>query len=655
MRTATIYNYIIESTTIASIAIMLLTLVRHFLRKPLGNRALCFAWLLVAIRLLCPLALPNPIINTIRPTYSQDQGIRPIADQIKVRFRDASQYVDRRVSKARKDKGANDPVQKAFAAFVDSTYDGSLSLTLMKIYLLGAGVVLCYFTVSNIRFRRKLKTGRIEPITGKLLTQYQELCRLRKVKLIPVYFTDPLSSACLVGVFRPYIAMPLTAAPSEAISVLTHEVCHYKSKDHLYGILRLACCVIHWFNPLVWLAASMSRTDRELHCDDKVVEKLTQEDKLAYTNILVLAAAKRISPSMALLATGMTMTGKKLVNRVNAILQNSQTIKMLASSFSLLCCILLIGSFATAEYLIFPTLPAISNSYIAPENQSITDDSAAIAYAKAFWQTDLLGIDINEADWRFESRHGVFTVHTTVPALNYPLAISFLPDGTILRFAAGSNWNTSNSTTRLYDIKQDEQEKMSKYLLAFAKAMLPGVVGRIEGMRYNGEELHDEYRYVSFVGINSVSDTAYQFQVQVSPTVRIVEFYTDYNMQEQLKSEASKEAAMMCSLLAGGFNATNMAWNDILYTSPADNDIPLEDALALGLNAIYKHYGETADSMSRFHLEYGFRTEPDAFSESDYWYLKFIGTDPKKDQYQAMVHSPDGEILYLANAYGAEY
>ena len=49
------------------------------------------------------------------------------------------------------------------------------------------------------------------------------------MKPVPVYFTDPLPSACLVGVFRPYIALPLTAKPQEAIQVLTHEVCHIKT------------------------------------------------------------------------------------------------------------------------------------------------------------------------------------------------------------------------------------------------------------------------------------------------------------------------------------------------------------------------------------------------------------------------------------------
>ena len=60
MRTATVYNFLIEANIMASLAILLMIPIRKFLRPRLGSRALCFAWLLVAVRLLCPVALPIP-------------------------------------------------------------------------------------------------------------------------------------------------------------------------------------------------------------------------------------------------------------------------------------------------------------------------------------------------------------------------------------------------------------------------------------------------------------------------------------------------------------------------------------------------------------------------------------------------------------------
>ena len=88
MRTAVVFNFLIESGIIASVGILLMLLARWLLREQIGSRALVFGWLLVGVRLLCPLALPNPLINQIRPPVVWDWGIRPIAAQVKVRLRD---------------------------------------------------------------------------------------------------------------------------------------------------------------------------------------------------------------------------------------------------------------------------------------------------------------------------------------------------------------------------------------------------------------------------------------------------------------------------------------------------------------------------------------------------------------------------------------
>ena len=89
MRSAFVYNFLIEANIMASIAIILMIPLRKFFRKQLGNSAICFGWLLVAIRLLCPLSLVNPLIHEIRSPFAADAAIRPIAGQIKVRISDA--------------------------------------------------------------------------------------------------------------------------------------------------------------------------------------------------------------------------------------------------------------------------------------------------------------------------------------------------------------------------------------------------------------------------------------------------------------------------------------------------------------------------------------------------------------------------------------
>ena len=344
MRSALIFNFLIEANIMASIAILLMMLLRKLLRKPLGNSALCFGWLLTAVRLLCPLSLPNPFIHEIRPPYISDTAIRPIAGQIKMRLIDAIIDLGTVFWRAGNQQAANE-MQKA-AVGVD--YNGYPAI-FAWIWMAGCILVLLWFAFRNIQFRKALKNNRIEEISGEQKEMYLHLCEERKIKPVPVYYTDPVPGACLVGILKPYIVLPVITAPKDVRNVLIHEICHLKNRDQIWGILRLLCCAIHWFNPLVWLAASMSRTDCELRCDDRVTAPMDEAERKDYASVLVLATAKKNMPGIGVMATGMTMTGKRLKNRVTAIVQNRKPIRIFAGVFMIFAFACMIGAFATSE------------------------------------------------------------------------------------------------------------------------------------------------------------------------------------------------------------------------------------------------------------------------------------------------------------------
>ena len=239
MRSAFVYNFLIEANIMASIAIILMIPLRKFFRKQLGNSAICFGWLLVAIRLLCPLSLVNPLIHTIRSPFAADTAIRPIAGQIKVRISDALGDLSSLFWRA-----DNQSAYEVTNRLQVGMENASTSITLAKVWLAGVLLIVAWFLFSNIRFRLRLRADRIDRISGELLEQYEALCRRRHIKPVPVYFTDPLPSACLVGVFRPYIALPLSASPQDVIHVLTHEICHIKTRT-ISGESCVSCAVLY--------------------------------------------------------------------------------------------------------------------------------------------------------------------------------------------------------------------------------------------------------------------------------------------------------------------------------------------------------------------------------------------------------------------------
>ena len=450
------------------------------------------------MRLLCPITLPNPFISAIRPAFQQDVAIRPIPAQLQIRFSDAGEALVARVEGA---LGQNSPIARGVGELVDSAYNGSLSMNLMKLYVVGVLAVLLWFVYSNLRFRNRLKADRIEPIDGQLLGDYERLCRERGVKPLPVYFTDPLPSACLVGVFRPYIALPLTAKPQEAIQVLTHEVCHFKGRDQVWALLRLACCALHWFNPLVWLAACMSRTDGELACDDRVIAQLDGKARLAYANVLLLAATRRYAPSVGVLATGMTMTGRRLKTRVSTILRHREVKRGAAIAFALAGCMLLAGAFATREARPSFALPAHADTAALLRPSAVNSNEEAIAYAKRVWAMPQLDASTEDASWDVDREKEGFLVYASWDAPASPLLrLRFSPDGA-LRELYNMHAFVDYATPRAwYDQDEAARDALEGFVLDWAKAA--GLSDDVRPLRlaYIGDKGMSEYEYITFHG-----------------------------------------------------------------------------------------------------------------------------------------------------------
>lgn len=644
MRKAIVYNFLLEATIIASIAILLMLIVRKVLRKQLGSRAIAFAWLLVAIRLLCPLTLPNPLINEIRSPFASDKGIRPIAGQVQVRFGDFVSDLDR--LKYRYDWDREHPIAKTTEALDEAVYTGHFAKVAMWVYVAGAAGVAGWFTFRNIRFRHMLKANRVEAISGKVEMEYHQLCVKRKCKPLPVYYTDPLPSACLVGVFHPYIALPLTSKPNETIHVLDHEICHYKGWDHIWGLLRLLCCIVHWFNPLVWLAANLSMTDCELACDERVTEGLTDEERKDYANVLVLAAARRNAPGLPVLATGMTMTGKKLRERVRNIIQNKSAVRWLAIGFAVMACILLVLAFCTAEYKPVYRLSAggYSNAEVIAAN-AIQSEEEAIARAKELWESPYLNFDESNLQWAVQKELGGFRVQAMKN--DTVLETILLTDGTPIML--DNLWATVGGEYQPAEEGTYRWDEAGAFILNFMDTVLPGHSQRVEAIRESDYFLLDGIPHARLYGMVTSKlgvEVGYSFVVRMDESPRVVTCIIHQPVHAQLWKdgiayEASPLAHRMNGLLARAYTEADHMSN---ISQPPADAITAEDAMQIAIDYIAEKYGETPESMQRFEVHYVYHDNSGSFT-APYWQFDFSCLHPL-DIYSVMVHSPDGEILY---------
>ena len=527
MRKADLFNFLLEANLMACMAIVLLIIARKIFRKPLGSGPICFGWLLVAARLLCPLALPNPLIGSIRSDFINDLAIRPIATQFKRRAEDALADL---YSFTRMDLGIPEEhvVSRGVFRAYSSTWDGSMAKMLVIIWLVGFALVLGWFIYSNLRFHRNLSRNRIEPLSGELLEKYRALCEKRKVRPLPVFLVDPLPSACLIGVFRPWIALPVTAEPGEAENILDHEICHFKGGDHLFALLRLFCCALHWFNPLVWLGANLCRADMEMRCDERVTRGMDDAQKRDYAAVLVKAAARRTLPGLPVLATGMTMKAKRLKSRVKGIIENQRPIRAAAFAFVLVSSMLLVGAFATAEYYPIPSIPDFSADMLV-ENRPVETAEEALALAREIAALPLIATDVDGAAWEVDEYPDAgapaWRVKAVAPNINYYIVV-LLKEGGIYSIAQSPNcnWDAVNQFPKYSHRDEEFKPVLLEFVKDFSVYANPALEGKLDGMKFTYDFMYQNRRYAVFETPISGTLQHMMLRLQTSPEIRILEY-----------------------------------------------------------------------------------------------------------------------------------
>lgn len=288
-----------EAILTSSILILVIIALRYLLRGKISLRLQHALWALVALRLLMPFSLfrsPVSVMNAVNALVvpaavaEYDGGGTGETAANDPESSEAAQ-TDKTITQ-------QETVVTAVAAAVPETSTENTGDILRILWLIGMGVAaLCLF-LSNLVFYRRLRK-RAVPVE-------MPDCPL------PVYRAEGLPSPCLYGVFRPAIYLTPESFGSEARlrHILAHELTHRRHLDHIWPVVRGACLVLHWFNPLVWLAAVLSKRDCELACDEGTLLRLGEDSRVEYGRTLVGMMIARSGPA-DLLCCATTMTDGK--------------------------------------------------------------------------------------------------------------------------------------------------------------------------------------------------------------------------------------------------------------------------------------------------------------------------------------------------------
>lgn len=204
-----------------------------------------------------------------------------------------------------------------------------------------------------------------------------------RIKLLPVYVVELLDSPCIMGYkgeVAIYVTSQIAADKQKLRYAITHELCHYKHHDLTWSIVRGGLLAFYWFNPLVWVAAIMSKRDCELACDYGVIKEVGEEERLTYGQTLVdLIKQREQKGNVLCMATTMYGSANGIKERVSMIAENKKK-KVTALVAALLIVALSVGCTFTS---------ALDNNINYLGNKEEAEINAfAIKWADAFSERD---------------------------------------------------------------------------------------------------------------------------------------------------------------------------------------------------------------------------------------------------------------------------
>lgn len=307
-------EWIVSSSVLVAVVILL----RFVLKGKISLRLQYALWAVVLVRLLVPVSFGDTAMSVSNLTQkaAETEPVQFVSALSETELpRMSYQAAYNEVSKEYADRGINieEMPLEEYAETVDyeimNKMNGDLSVAEVVKIIWISGITLAgiWFLLSNLRLYRSLKK------TRTLLTDSHAL---------PVYLSDAIDTPCLFGLFHPAIYLTSEAIESEHTQrhAVEHELTHFHHKDNIWAILRSVCLAVHWFNPLVWCAAVLSRNDAELACDESTILRLGEDERAAYGRTLIhLTCEKR--PALLNTATTMTGSGKSIKERIALIVK----------------------------------------------------------------------------------------------------------------------------------------------------------------------------------------------------------------------------------------------------------------------------------------------------------------------------------------------
>lgn len=305
-----------QATLAMSAVIALLLLALPALSRRCSARSVSLVFLIVFVGLLVPwrlwparpvaaLTLPVPVPVSAPVSADEYPAVQPTAR----RTLENAAWRTEETPDASAAQGAAKKARPSAATLV------------FLVWAAGAAGVLLWNLCGYARFRRT--AGRwARPIADERCREALRQARrsLGVKKTVRLRYCPAVGSPMLVGTRRPMILLPDTKLTERELAlVLRHELTHLKRRDIPRRALALTACALHWFNPLVWMAARMQVFYCEAACDERVLRGADLDERQYYSETIIAVIRRRTGPRTAL-STSFYGGKKSMKKRIAAIM-----------------------------------------------------------------------------------------------------------------------------------------------------------------------------------------------------------------------------------------------------------------------------------------------------------------------------------------------
>ena len=276
----------IINMSISASWLVLAVLILRFVLKKAPKWINVLLWGIVAIRLICPFSFESTL------------SLIPSAETIPLNIgMDTTPTINSGIS------AINNAVNPIISQSNTPMAGASVSLLQITIgiyeyiWIFGMIALALYTVISYWRLRRKVDTA----------VRYKD----------NIFQSENVSFPFVLGIIKPRIYLPFKMNGQYLEHVVAHEQAHICRKDHWWKPLGFLLLMIHWFNPLMWLAYVLLCRDIELACDEKVIKELGNEQRGDYTQALVACSINRRMIAACPLAFGEVSVKERVKSVMN--------------------------------------------------------------------------------------------------------------------------------------------------------------------------------------------------------------------------------------------------------------------------------------------------------------------------------------------------